>query len=138
MRARLTASVGVALAVSLSVTSFHASDNLGKIFIKAAVSEVNGQQIPDQALEDSANTMRKRAGDFTLAKEETEADFLLMVVERKNHGSSGEIRATLSVKDATQWKPVTMLTGQSGLNWNRAAGDVMKKAEEWAKAHSKK
>jgi hypothetical protein len=61
--------------------------------------------------------MRKRPGQFILADNESEADFLLVVVERKAVAVSGEMAskttvATLSVRDGAAWKPATKL--QSG------------------------
>lgn len=54
-----------------------------KIFIKAASSDVNGQQFPDAALEDTVKDMKKGIGQLGLAADESEADFLLLVLERK-------------------------------------------------------
>jgi hypothetical protein len=59
MRKLLFLSTFAVLAV-LCLGTIHAADNkLGKIFIKAATSEVNGQQFPDAALEENVNDMKK-------------------------------------------------------------------------------
>ena len=128
----------VVLVVSVSAGALHAADKLGKIFIKVASPDVNGQQFSDQALEDSAKDMRKNPGNFTLATEESEADFLLVVVERKSLGTSGVIQATLSVREGGVWKPGPRLTGEGRRSWGQTAGNVMKRASDWVKANRRK
>lgn len=133
--------VFVILAVSFCEVPLHAADKLGKIFIKAALSETNGQQFPDAALEDSVKDLKKRlekgAGPFTLVAVESEADYLLVVVERKVEYSAltqgKTVNATLSVKVGTEWKPGVKLTGAG--DWSNAARVVMGKAEAWVKAN---
>src|ERR1017187_8768949 len=99
----------------LCLGTLHPADHkLGKIFIKAATSEVNGQQFPDAALEENVKDMQKTPRKFILAGSEAEADFLLIVVERKAVAVSGQpasktILATLSVRDGAAWKPASKL-----------------------------
>jgi hypothetical protein len=128
--------VAVLLIAALSTAAPQKDQKLGKIFIKAATSKVNGQDFPDKALEDSANEMKKKPGAFELAKDEAEADFLLVVVERKQSGA-GVIQATLSVKAGAEWKPGAKLSGESGRSWSQAAEKVIKSAEDWVKASRK-
>ena len=134
-----------AIITVLSAVPAQAADKkLGKIFIKAATSEVNGQQFPDAALEDTVKDMKKRPGKFILTDNESEADFLLVVVERKAVAVSGQpasktILATLSVREGATWKPATKL--QSGVRhtiWSVAAGEVIGKTEVWVKANAGK
>jgi hypothetical protein len=117
MRDLLVVPVLAVLTVLSAATAQAADNKLGKIFIKAAASEVDGQQFPDADREATVKDMRKRPGQFILADNESEADFLLVVVERKAVAVSGEmasktIVATLSVRDGAAWKPATKL--QSG------------------------
>jgi hypothetical protein len=120
-----------------------AEDNLGKIFIKPRLSEVNGQQFPDPELEDTVKDLKKRnRGKFLLADLESEADFLLVVVERKAVAVSGQpasktVLATLSVKDGGAWKPATkLLSGVKNTSWIVAADQIIKQAAKWAKENS--
>jgi hypothetical protein len=130
---------------AFSGANAHAADKkLGKVFIKAATSEVNGQQFPDAALEETVADMKKRPGKFALADNESDADFLLVVVERKAVAVSGQpasktLLATLSVREGTAWKPGTKLqSGVRNIYWTIAAEDVIKQAEAWAKANAGK
>ena len=129
----------------LCMATARAADNkLGKIFIKSTTSEVNGQQFPDTALEETVKDMKKRPGKFILANSESDADFLLVVVERKAVAVSGQpasktILATLSIRDGATWKPATKL--QSGVRntmWCFAADNVIKQAGDWAKVNAGK
>ena len=129
----------------LSASAVQAADKkLGKIFIKAATSEVNGQQFPDATLEDTVKDMKKRPGNFTLADSESEADFLLVVVERKATAMSGQmaskvVLATLSVRDGAGWKPATKLqSGVRNVVWSVAADNVIKQAADWVKSNAGK
>src|SRR5271157_1245899 len=92
--------VGVLTVLGAGTTQ--AADKLGKIFVKAATAEVNGQQFPDAAVDESVKDLQKRPGKFALVDKESDADFLLIVVERKATAMSGQmaskvIVATLSV-----------------------------------------
>jgi len=136
----IVAVLGICTVLSAAVAQ--AADNkLGKIFIKAATSEVNGQQFPDAALEDSVKDMKKRPGKFTLAANESEADFLLVIVERKAVAVSGQpasktLLATLSVQDGAAWKPATKLqSGVKNIAWSIAADNVIGQAGNWVKAN---
>src|ERR1017187_6172521 len=144
MRKPLFLSIFAVLTV-LCLGTLHAADKtIGKIFIKAATSEVNGQQFPDAALEENVKDMKKTPRKFILAGNESEADFLLIVVERKAVAVSGQpasktIVATLSVRDGAAWKPATKLqSGVKNIFWRVAAEDVIKQAEHWVKANTGK
>lgn len=134
-----------AILTVLGAAAAQAADKkLGKIFIKAATSEVNGQQFPDAALEETVKDMTKRPGKFILADNESEADFLLVIVERKAVAVSGQpasktILATLSVREGAAWKPATKLqSGVRNVFWGVAADDVIRQAEVWVKANAGK
>ena len=122
------------------------AEKLGKIFVKAAMVEVNGQQFPSTELEDSVKDIQKRLGDFTLAKDESEADFLLVVIkrgveERSDNRSAKVAYATLSVKDGDSWKPATQLRNTgffSESSWGNAARGVIGAAQKWVKENRKK
>ena len=144
MRNLSIVAVFAVLTVLSAATARAADTKLGKIFIKAATSEVNGQQFPDAALEENVNDMKKTPRKFILAGNESEADFLLIVVERKAVAVSGQpasktILATLSVRDGAAWKPATKLqSGVRNIFWRIAAEDVIKQAENWVKANTGK
>lgn len=116
---------------------------IGKLFIK--VAPVPEGEFADPKLEDSVKDMKDRKGEFTIATDEAEADFLIVVLERKVMPSNflGEstndptIYATLSVKDGTEWKPAIKLEG-GGASWGLAARAVIRNAHKWVKANPKK
>jgi hypothetical protein len=113
-------------------------EKLGRIFIKAATTEVNGQQIPDAEREDSVKDMKKRPGKFMLAEKETEADFLIVLNERNSTPHSGRpsaksLNATLYVRESDEWKPATILKSSDNMYWSIAAEDIIKKAARWVK-----
>ncbi len=122
----------------LCLGTLHAADKtLGKLFIKAATSEVNGQQVPDAALEDSVKDMKARLElrRFLLANDEADADFLLVVLERKGEQWKA-VTASFSVKDGGSWKPVAKLTStNSSAAWSIAARSVVQQAEKWVLAN---
>jgi hypothetical protein len=132
------------LTVLSGATAQAADQKLGKIFIKAATSEVNGQQFPDAALQETVTDMKKRPGKFVSADNESDADFLLVVVERKAVAVSGQaasktILATLSIREGPAWKPGTKLqSGVRNIFWGVAADDVIKQAGAWVKANAGK
>jgi len=124
------------LAASQGAIDSRAADKLGKILIKAATHEVNGQQFPDQALEDSAKDLRKKSGGFVLAQDEADAEYLLVVVER----TEKFVYAALSFKEGDSWKPAARLSGDTGryVCWSCAAGDIMGRAADWVKKNRKR
>lgn len=129
------------LLILTSATVTFGDEKLGKLFIKAASTEIDGQQLPDMELEMSVKDMKKRVGKFILVDKEIEADFLIIILERIDVPSSDgisakSIRATLYVRDNAKWKPATKL--QSGVNnaiWGAAARNIIKNAEKWVKAN---
>jgi hypothetical protein len=98
----------------LSATTQAADNKLGKLFVKAATTEVNGQAFPDAQVEESVKDIKKRPGKFGLVEKESDAEFLIIVVERKAKAIAGQpaskvVVATLSVRDGAGWKPATKL-----------------------------
>jgi hypothetical protein len=121
----------------LCLGTLHAADKtIGKIFIKAMSAEVNGQQVPDAALEDSVKDMKAkpRLGRFVLADNESEANFLIVVLERKGDELK-HISASFSVKDGGSWKPVAKLTNTDSTGWGLAARKVVGQAQKWVLAN---
>jgi hypothetical protein len=124
----------------------HGDDFLGKIVIKAVKAEVNGQEFTDQELEDSVTDLKRRAKKFVLVEDESEADFLLVVVKREkalgnpsflSHRTPrnvSDLLATLSVKLNGKWRPGVMLSSNACCKyWTDAANRVLKEAENWIK-----
>jgi hypothetical protein len=139
--ALLASVVFVILTVISPVTAQAADQKLGKIFIKAATSEVNGQQFADSDLDSTVKDLKKWTDKFILTENESDADFLLVVVERKAVAMSGQaasktILATLSVRDGAAWKPATKLdSGVGNVIWRAAADKVTRQAEKWVQEH---
>jgi len=136
MRKLLFVSAFAVLTV-LCLETLHAADKtIGKVFIKAMSSEVNGQQVPDVSLEESVKDMqvKSRLRSFVLAANESEADFLIVVLERKGEKWK-TVSATFSVKDAGSWKPVAKLSNSNSTYWTIAAGKVVEQAEKWVIAN---
>jgi hypothetical protein len=127
-----------------------ADKTIGKLFIKAADSTINGQQFADPELASTVKDMKLRHGKFVVVDDESQADFLIVVLERKTELRSPigpatnyrMISATFSVKDGSSWKPVCKLTNGSGFNagssWGIAAGRVINEAEKCAKDNAGK
>lgn len=128
--------------VALWVAAPLQAAKLGKLFIKSAPEEVGGQQFTSTELEDSVKDLQKRIGDFILAKDEAEADFLMVVIKRQTEvrdddRSAKVVYATLSVKEAGQWKAGAQLRNAGFFtegSWGNAARGVMGAAEKWVKA----
>ena len=136
MRKPLFLSIFAVLTV-LCLGTLHAADKtIGKVFIKAMTSEVNGQQVPDVSLEESVKDMqvKSRLRRFILADHESEADFLIVVLERKGEKWK-TVSATFSVKDGGSWKPVAKLSNSNSTYWTIAAGKVIEQAEKWVVAN---
>ena len=80
-----------------------------------------------------------------IVDDEAEADFLIIVVERTNELRSPAgtvvnnktVRATLSVKEDSKWKPAIKLEHGGGNFWDLAAARVMEDAEKWIKKNIK-
>lgn len=129
--------------VLASATQTFGQDKLGKLFIKAATTEVDGKQIPDTELEEAVKDMKKRPGKFTLVEKESEADFLIVVNERNSTPQSGNpsaksILATLYVRKDGEWEPATKLrSGSNDIFWGIAAEKVVKSAAKWVKGNAK-
>ena len=130
------------LSASAAVTS--GQEKLGKIFIKAALIEVDGKQIPDTDSEESVKDIKKRPGKFILVDKESEADFLIVVNERTSTPQSGSpaaksIHATLYTRDAGKWTPATkLISGSNDIFWGIAAENIVKKATKWVKENTNK
>lgn len=121
-----------------------ADQKLGKIFIKAATSEVGGQEFSDPELDAAVRDLKGYPDKFLLTDKESEADFLLIVIERKAVAVSGQpaskvLVATLSVRDGAAWKPAAKLQSKVGTTiWRAAAEEIIKKAENWVKENGGK
>jgi hypothetical protein len=117
-------------------------DKLGKIFIKAAMTKIDGQEVPDAEREDSVKGMKEKAGKFFLVDKESEADFLIVLNERistpqSDNPSSKSLVATLYIRESGEWKAATVLKSRDNLFWGVATGDIMKKAAKWVKENVK-
>lgn len=119
-------------------------EKLGKLVIKTAPVPEGG--FADPKLEDTVKDLKKNHRDFVIVDDEAEADFLIIVVERKNElrspaGSvvnNKTIFATLSIKEDGKWKPAIKLEHGGGNFWELAASRVMEDAEKWIKKNVKK
>ena len=122
------------LALTLLLALPCAAGNLGKIFIKAAPIEAG--QVEDPGLVDTVNDLKLKHGDFVVANDESEADFLLVVTDR-HRAVDRFISATLSVRENGAWKPTYKLT-QAAAVWRTAAYLVMRDAAKRVKELQKK
>jgi hypothetical protein len=119
-------------------------EKLGKLFIKTA--PVAEGEFADPKLEDTVKDLKKNHGDFVIVNDETEADFLIVVLERKNELRSPAgtvvnnktIRGTLSIRADGKWKPAIKLEHGGGNFWELAASRVMEDAAKWIKKNVKK
>ena len=123
-----------------------ADQSLGKIFIKASSTTVNGQEFQDREKEDSVKDLKGfvpakyKPHKFLLAENEQDADYLLIVVERSSavQGRGIELGATISVKENGQWKAGARLTGIARGVWRAAAERLMNDAAKWVVERGKK
>ena len=111
-------------------------DKPGKFFIKGATTEVDGQQIPDEELEAAVKDIKKSIGQSNLANKESEADFLIVVNERKSTPLPGNpaaksVVATLYIRKNGELKPATKMSSSSATFWSVAAENIVKKAIRW-------
>jgi hypothetical protein len=119
-------------------------EKIGKLFIKAA--PVAEGEFADPKLEDTVKDLKKNSGNFVLVNDEAEADFLIIVLERKNELRSPAgtvvnnkiVVGTLSVKEGGKWKPAIKLEHGGGNFWELAAHRVVEDVEKWIKANVKK
>jgi hypothetical protein len=138
--------------LALSIGTAHATTNtlpvgdkekLGKLVIKTAPVPEGG--FADPKLEDTVKDLKKNKRNFVIVDDEADADFLIIVVERKNElrspmGSvvnNKTVRATLSIKEDGKWKPAIKLEHGGGNFWELAASRVMEDAEKWIKKNVK-
>jgi hypothetical protein len=137
-------SLNVLLVLTLLSPAMGEGRKLGKLFIKTA--PVAEGQFADPTLEDTVKDMKKRSGDFVIVTDESEADFLIVVLERKvvlksplgTVVNDKTVVATLSVRDGSAWKPAIKLEHGGGTGWGVAAGRVIGDAEKWVKANAAK
>lgn len=123
---------------AFQVSAVYAGDQkLGKIFIKAAATTVDGQVFSDKGREDSVKDLRERAGDFVAVNDEKEAEFLLVIVGRVKNSNKAELSVTLSFKEDGQWKPGTRLTAEAN-SWSMAARRIMGQASDWVNEQKQK
>ena len=138
------------LSIILFAPTSATAETLGKLFIK--VAPLAEGEFADPGLDDSVKDLKKfaeperRGSAFLVVSEESEADFLIIVVERKVvlRSPAGTvindktIFATLSVRDGDKWKPAIKLERGGGVGWLLAAKKLMRQAEDWVKEHPKK
>jgi hypothetical protein len=118
-------------------------DKLGKLLIKTA--PVPEGEFADPKLEDTVKDLKKNHRDFVIVDDEAQADFLIIVLERKNELRSPAgsvvndkiIRATLSIKEDGKWKPAIKLEHGGGNFWDLASSRVIEDAEKWIKKNMK-
>jgi hypothetical protein len=118
-------------------------DKLGKLLIKTGTAAEG--EFADPKLEDTVKDLKKNHRDFVIVDDEAQADFLIIVLERKNELRSPAgtvvnnktIRATLSIKEDGKWKPAIKLEHGGGNFWDLAASRVMEDAEKWIKKNIK-
>lgn len=144
---RFTIVVAVfAILSALEASSVYAADeNLGKIFIKASSTTLDGQEFQDREKEDSVKDLKKfvptkpESNKFVLVENEQEADYLLVVVERSSGvtGRGIELRATISVKENGQWKPGARVNGIANGVWRAAAERLVNDAAKWVREQQK-
>ena len=143
--------VTVVCVLFLNGPTSQAEQTLGKLFIKSAPTEVNGQQFTDKELEDSVKDLKAKTGKFVVVDNESEADFLLVVVKRevvvgrpnplspKTPRNVSDIKATLSVKSDGKWNAGALLSSNGCCrSWSDSAGRVLKYVEDWVKENAKK
>ncbi len=141
MKNQLTFTALSFLLLLSGVTLTAGQDKLGKLFIKAAATVVDGQQVTDSELDDSVKDMKKQHGKFILVDTESEATYLIIVNERTAVPQAGSptaksILGTFYMRDGEKWKPVAKLKSRANSTfWGLAASDVIKSAEKWVKSN---
>jgi len=138
----LALTIGTAVAKT-NIRTIGDKEKLGKLVIKTAPVPEGG--FADPKLEDTVKDLKKNKRNFVIVDDETEADFLIIVLERKNElrspaGSvvnNKTVFATLSIKEDGKWKPAIKLEHGGGNFWELAASRVMEDAETWIKKHIK-
>ena len=118
-----------------------ADKTMGKLFVK---TEDSSGQFADPDLASTIKDMKRNRGKFVVVDDESQADFLLVVLERKTEMRSPAgtpvnrriVLANFSVRDGSSWKPACKLNNESGFtggaSWQIAAAGVIKAAEKCA------
>jgi hypothetical protein len=131
---------------AIQASSVYAADKiLGKIFIKASSTTVDGQEFQDREKEDSVKDLKNyvpkkpESNKFFLVENEQDADYLLIVVERSSQvaGRGVELRATISVKQNGQWKAGARVNGIDNGAWRAAAERLINDAAKWVREQQK-
>jgi hypothetical protein len=129
--------------ITLSLLLFLASatvavgqDKSGKFFVKAATTEVDGQQISDMELGQSVKDIKKQIRPIYLADKESEADYVIVLNERNATPQSGNpdaksLIATLYIRKNGELKPAVKLKSGNYIFWSLAAENIVKKAVKW-------
>ena len=138
----LALTIGTAVATT-NTRTVGDKEKLGKLVIKTAPVPEGG--FADPKLEDTVKDLKKNKRKFIIVDDEAEADFLIIVVERRNElrspaGSvvnNKTVFATLSIKEDGKWKPAIKLEHGGGNFWELAASRVMEDAEKWIKKNVK-
>ncbi len=109
-------------------------NKLGKLLIRAAPTIVDGKEFPDIRREQSVKDLKWKPRRFYLTLNENDADYLLVVLERREVGTQKNSRtlfASLSIRQGGVWVPAASLeSGQQG-SWPVAAEKVTGQAEKW-------
>jgi hypothetical protein len=132
--------IGVAFLLALQLPALEAKGKLGKLFVKAQSQD--GQQFVDPRVQDTVKDIREGAGQFELVSDESDADFLLIVVGRDDTPMAGQptakrVSVTLSVRDGAEWKPGIKISKVSPA-WGTAARHVVGDVEKWVKQNAGK
>lgn len=123
---------------------------IGKLLVRATTAKVDGQEFADQELENSVKDLKQRAKKFTLVEDESEAEFLLVVIKRETKVGQpnllthrtprnvNDVLTTISFKDKGEWKAGAQL-GSNGCcrYWTDSASKIMRDVEKWIEGRTK-
>jgi hypothetical protein len=132
--------VAMSVFVLFVASTAHAA-KLGKIFITAAKPEAG--DFADPGLEDTVRDLKRGPGDFEIAANESDADYLLVVVTREELPLSGanlsakRVTVTLSTSDGSGWKPAIKISKIDGF-WEEAARKALGGVQKWVKENQKR
>jgi hypothetical protein len=136
---RFVVLVALGVFVLFVASTAHAA-KLGKIFITAAKPEAGG--FADPSLEDTVRDLKRAPGDFEIAANESDADYLLVVVTREELPVSGRpnakrVTVTLSTSEGSGWKPAIKITKIDSF-WEDAARNALGAVQKWVKENQKR
>jgi len=144
----LPAIAAAALALGFYSSALNAADEtVGRLFIKTADSTTGGQQAADPKLAEAVTNMKAKPGKFVVVDDESQADFLLVVLGRKSEQRKWKkqplycntLLAALSIRNGASWKPLgtvgseSRLLDESATDWKKMAEDLIVAAERYTK-----